>query len=148
MDQYTHDVNDDFLILVAAGNAGSDSGSIGTPATAKNILSVGAGGNTASAYSEYGVPQSYRYLSGQVVDFSSRGPTADGRIKPDVVCPGHYIMSASSDGDTSTNQVRTMHARPPTRHVDATIRLHLVRASIVSVRVASHSKTLSIYARA
>jgi hypothetical protein len=145
MDQYTHDVNDDFLILVAAGNAGSDSGSIGTPATAKNILSVGAGGNTATAYSEYGVPQSYRYLSGQVVDFSSRGPTADGRIKPDVVCPGHYIMSASSDGDASTNQVRMMH-RPPTCQVDASIYVHLMRASIIYVRVSSHSKTLSIHA--
>lgn len=28
-----------------------------------------------------------------MVAFSSRGPTVDGRIKPDVVAPGTYILS-------------------------------------------------------
>jgi hypothetical protein len=31
-------------------------------------------------------------------DFSSKGPTSDGRLKPDVVAPGRYITSANSDG--------------------------------------------------
>jgi len=31
--------------------------------------------------------------------FSSRGPTADGRLKPDVVAPGLYVKSASSVPD-------------------------------------------------
>lgn len=33
---------------------------------------------------------------GQVVAFSSRGPTEDGRIKPDVVAPGTFILSTRS----------------------------------------------------
>ena len=33
---------------------------------------------------------------GQVAAFSSRGPTADGRIKPDVVAPGTFILSTRS----------------------------------------------------
>jgi hypothetical protein len=33
----------------------------------------------------------------QMAAFSSRGPTDDGRIKPDVVAPGSWILSAYSD---------------------------------------------------
>lgn len=40
------------------------------------------------------------YLS----SFSSRGPTRDGRIKPDVVAPGEFILSARSDGNVTTQQ--------------------------------------------
>ena len=40
-----------------------------------------------------------------LADFSARGPTEDQRIKPDVLCPGHMITSASSDGSSTTNQV-------------------------------------------
>jgi len=32
----------------------------------------------------------------QLADFSSRGPTADGRRKPDVVAPGMGILSAAA----------------------------------------------------
>jgi subtilisin family serine protease len=34
--------------------------------------------------------------------FSSRGPTADGRFKPDVCSVGQAVMSVKSDGTTST----------------------------------------------
>jgi hypothetical protein len=33
----------------------------------------------------------------QMAAFSSRGPTDDNRIKPDVVAPGTWILSAYSD---------------------------------------------------
>jgi len=46
-----------------------------------------------------------------LADFSARGPTEDQRIKPDVLCPGHMITSASSDGSSTTNQV--MHPSVP-----------------------------------
>ncbi|CAN0509287.1 unnamed protein product, partial [Ectocarpus sp. 8 AP-2014] len=37
----------------------------------------------------------------EVSDFSSLGPTTDGRIKPDILAPGHYIFSASNGGEGS-----------------------------------------------
>ncbi|GMH92511.1 hypothetical protein TrST_g7240 [Triparma strigata] len=95
--------HDDFLILVAAGNSGDDTGTggnnfnipntVGTPATAKNILSVGAtqsGPTDIAPYLGANPDKGFEYLA----SFSSRGPTADGRTKPDVVAPGYFIKSA------------------------------------------------------
>ena len=80
--------NKDIAIFVAAGNGG-DNG-INSPGTAKNVITVGASEN-------------YRPLKGlmadnidQIPSFSSKGPTVDGRIKPDVVAPGTYIISTRS----------------------------------------------------
>ncbi|MCW3125358.1 MAG: hypothetical protein JWO03_1016 [Bacteroidetes bacterium] len=42
--------------------------------------------------------QSYTSL-GDLVPFSSRGPTADGRIKPDITAPGLCVVSAVSSFD-------------------------------------------------
>jgi subtilisin family serine protease len=109
------------LILFAAGNSGEDlnkdgridPNSIGSPATAKNTLSVGASENLNlvggiqrqikdlnGAAEKWGVePISSSKLSdnenGMAV-FSSRGPTADGRLKPEIVAPGTNILSARS----------------------------------------------------
>ncbi len=44
IDEFSH-TNDDFLVLVAAGNDGPSYYSVGAPATAKNILSIGASNN-------------------------------------------------------------------------------------------------------
>ena len=79
-------------ILFAAGNDGPNSGTVSPPATAKNIISVG---NHKNRYS--GAPDVM--MSG-----SSRGPTEDGRIKPDLVAPGGYVRScrAQEAGDTGT----------------------------------------------
>lgn len=74
----------DFLAFFANGNAGDGESSVGTPATAKNIVSVGATENGADAEN--------------MAVFSSNGPTADGRIKPTVTAPGVAIVSADSDG--------------------------------------------------
>ena len=117
----------DMLILFSAGNAGKDTDSngaidkdsIGSPATAKNCLTVGASENNRPANSDP-IPGinarwnqfrtangSLRYPAlgpaGHVSDdpegmaaFSSRGPSDDGRIKPDVVAPGTNILSTRS----------------------------------------------------
>jgi subtilisin family serine protease len=57
---------------------------IGDPANLEEAIAVGSV-HKSNPHS-YGV--SY---------FSSRGPTADGRIKPDVVAPGEKIISAHFD---------------------------------------------------
>ncbi|MGI8822389.1 MAG: S8 family serine peptidase [Acidimicrobiia bacterium] len=127
----------DMLITYSAGNSGVDANadgvidndSIGSPATAKNTLTVGASENDRSgnwncddsvdtenactggqnALGTYGsrwpadypaAPISNDLTAGnaqQMAAFSSRGPTDDGRIKPDVVAPGTWILSGYSD---------------------------------------------------
>lgn len=60
------------LVCVAAGNEGNDEWHlINVPADADSILTVGAVG-----------------IDGQIGDFSSFGPTSDGRVKPDVCAVG------------------------------------------------------------
>jgi hypothetical protein len=70
-------------IVVAAGNDGPNPSSLsGPPGAAYNILSVGATGGTGALLSE-----DYS----QIAPYSSRGPTTDGRSKPDIVAPGSLI---------------------------------------------------------
>ena len=73
-------------VVVSAGNEGSLSwGIISAPADSKNVFTVGSV-NTA----------------GVKVPSSSTGPTADGRIKPDVVALGSGVSIISPSGDISS----------------------------------------------
>jgi hypothetical protein len=83
----------DFLLVFSAGNNGPDLEKINGPATAKNVLAVGA---TRRAYEADTAP-----------DFSSRGPADDGRVKPDVMFPGVQIRSAEGDEDINTDNCDT-----------------------------------------
>jgi subtilisin family serine protease len=63
---------------------------VGEPGTAKNIITVGAYNDPDNFVENlYGAPN--------LVDFSSRGPTIDGRRKPEITAPGFGIKSARSD---------------------------------------------------
>jgi hypothetical protein len=140
--------NRDMVITFSAGNEGTDANadglvdndSTGAPATAKNVLTVGASENdrggsypcdTSLTYTSHDAYQTgqtctsmggnqVNYLgtygqrwgadfpanpiasditagnSGQMAAFSSRGPTDDGRMKPDVVAPGTWVLSGFS----------------------------------------------------
>jgi len=68
------------LVVVAVGNGGPSAMSLLTPADGDSVVAAGA---TDSL--------------GQVASFSSRGPTADGRIKPDVLAPGVLVPVAQID---------------------------------------------------
>ncbi|AGH95244.1 S8 family serine peptidase [Pseudobdellovibrio exovorus] len=119
---------EDYLILFAAGNSGVDKNrdgridpnSIGTPGTAKNALTVGAsenlldvGGIQVPAGKLKSGPENWPVdpiASGKISDnvdgiamFSSRGPTNDGRIKPDIVAPGTNILSVRSQEKTAVD---------------------------------------------
>ena len=76
------------ITVVAAGNDGSGARSIGSPSAAAKVITVGAGADTG----ERGF---------YVADFSSRGPTADGRIKPDLWAPGVRLRSPQRAGGYS-----------------------------------------------
>jgi len=94
-------------ILFAAGNSGTDSNSngeidddsLGSPATGKNVITVGASENNRPiVYTDAGSGSSTNTdnISGMAT-FSSRGPTDDGRQKPDISAPGTYILSTKSN---------------------------------------------------
>ncbi|MCB0037639.1 MAG: S8 family serine peptidase, partial [Anaerolineales bacterium] len=136
--------NPDMTITFSAGNDGADANnngvvdndSIGSPATAKNVITVGASENdrpddfpcdtslTYTSNDAYQSGQTCNSMGGtnnlgtagsrwgftaeplnsdlsagnaeQMAPFSSRGPTDDGRIKPDIVAPGTWILSTFS----------------------------------------------------
>ena len=105
-------------ILFSAGNSGTDANSngevdfdsLGNPATAKNVFTVGASeNNRPSINSQWGSmfspnpfpanpikdDKAADNISGMSA-FSSRGPVDDGRIKPDIAAPGSFILSTKS----------------------------------------------------
>jgi subtilisin family serine protease len=94
IDEYAYE-NPEFLFVVAAGNGGrgNSANTVASPATTKNGISVGASQNTGDHIKDD--QQGPDYL----IDFSSRGPTKDGRRKPDVVAPGQFILSAKAVSD-------------------------------------------------
>jgi serine protease AprX len=80
------------VVVVAAGNSGAASYTVGSPGAARQAITVGAAAEWSSGWYPDNASDGI-FLAG----FSSRGPTADGRIKPDIVAPGHSIISAYPD---------------------------------------------------
>ena len=129
VDQFVWD-HPEMLILFSAGNSGVDAnwdgyvdeGSIDSPGTAKNALTVGASENyrLSGGYNPGGACSTYFLCwgtdfpvnptkddrlsenAGELAAFSGRGPTEDGRRKPDVVAPGTNILSTRSSATTAT----------------------------------------------
>ena len=69
------------LVVTAAGNDGPNPRSLSTPADGDSVLAVGAEDSL-----------------GTIAFFSSRGPTADGRLKPDFTAPGVAVCVLSGIG--------------------------------------------------
>jgi hypothetical protein len=81
------------LVCNAASNNGPGSGSIWTPADADSMIACGAVDP-----------------SNQIASFSSRGPTFDGRIKPEVVARGvdtYAAFASGGYGDTGGTSLST-----------------------------------------
>ena len=74
------------VVVVSAGNSGNTlNPHIGVPADAVNVLTVGAVDSV-----------------GNYASFSSIGPSADGRVKPDVVAQGQSATVANTFGQVTT----------------------------------------------
>ena len=119
IDEVVRDAQD-WVLVFSAGNDGqkAPAPTIQTTSSAKNSIVVGACENAQPMFKEtisfldigwrWRLPTfknwtNYAYDKNrppgtpeQVADFSSRGPTVDGRLKPDVVAPGAVIYSARS----------------------------------------------------
>lgn len=130
VDEYVEN-HPDMLITIAAGNEGSaanpfsaqagfvDWQSTGSPATAKNALTVGAsrserveGGFSTKTYQSFNPlrfpdpPIASQTVSGDpecMAAFSARGPCDPRRIKPDLVAPGTDILSARASTAPDSN---------------------------------------------
>ncbi|PEN07711.1 hypothetical protein CRI93_06935 [Longimonas halophila] len=78
---------------------GSNAVTVGAPATAASAITVGA---YAHRWRWTDLNGTGRAVSGsydgsdRIATFSSRGPTRDGRIKPELAAPGQRMMSATS----------------------------------------------------
>ncbi|MFL6628006.1 MAG: S8 family serine peptidase [Vitreoscilla sp.] len=125
-DQSAREIDDfvwnhpDCVICFAAGNEGSDRNGdgavdpaqIGSESAAKNCITVGASESVRPevhpAFPTYGSLRPGDFPKAPIHDdpmannadgmaaFSSRGPTREGRFKPDVVAPGTSILSTHS----------------------------------------------------
>jgi serine protease AprX len=82
-------LNHGIVSVIAAGNSGDGPGSVGSPGAARQAITVGAAVKVADGL--------------RLAGFSSRGPTLDGRLKPDVVSPGVAITAA--DANTGSRYV-------------------------------------------
>jgi serine protease AprX len=90
------------VVVAAAGNDGPAYNTVSTPGTANTSISVGAaadGPHTRVGWDiTYGMAgvgaYFYPYDDIQIIYFSGRGPTSDGRLAPDILACGVYAMSA------------------------------------------------------
>lgn len=78
-------------------NAGENVRSIYSPSSAKSVICVGATSYRTGITNYLGEHKSYdKGTNGMRGDYSSAGPTFDGRTKPDVMAPGTNIISSYS----------------------------------------------------
>ena len=79
-------------------SGGNNNMTIATPATAEKVIAVGAWLTKARWTGADGSTHGYGHVdssdTGNIAPFSSRGPTRDGRQKPDVTAPGMGVASA------------------------------------------------------
>jgi len=84
------------VVVAAAGNNGRDAtgttlyGAINSPGIEPSVITVGA-------VSTFGTPSR---SDDRVAVYSSRGPTIDHIVKPDIVAPGSRIVATMSPGNT------------------------------------------------
>ncbi|NVM29727.1 MAG: S8 family peptidase [Candidatus Helarchaeota archaeon] len=79
------------IVCIAAGNAGPGSSTVGSPGCAKKVITIGASDDNDN-----------------IAWFSSRGPTLDNRVKPDIVLPGVDIIAARAK-DTAMGTIIDDH---------------------------------------
>ena len=107
------------LVITAMGNSGKTVQShLITPADADNIISVGA-----------------MNVNDTIADFSSKGPSSDGRIKPEICAPGVAVWTMGPD-DVQKAASGTSLATPLVSAACALIKQAHPEASAQAIRTA------------
>lgn len=75
------------VVVAAAGNSGPKNETINSPGISKKIITVGSLDDKRTINTR----------DDTIPSFSSRGPTQEGNMKPDIVAPGVDILSLNSD---------------------------------------------------
>jgi hypothetical protein len=85
--------NQEMVILFAAGNFGPGGQTVDQPGTAKNVITVGSADNVQlfGGADSCSVGDSEAESANEIDHESSRGPCADGRLKPDLMAPGTHV---------------------------------------------------------
>jgi serine protease AprX len=100
MDQIADNFN--VTLVISAGNNGPDGSSLNTPGVGYNNLSVAAMNDAKTPARG----------DDSVASFSSRGPTAGGRSKPDIAAPGQVIFAAAYNSNGLIGMQGTSMAAP------------------------------------
>jgi serine protease AprX len=104
------------VVVVGAGNFGAGETTVGSPGAAAQAVTVGAvaewSADPAAANHSRGI-----YLA----PFSSRGPTLDGRLKPDILAPGVSVTAARAN--TSNGYITYSGTSMATPFVSGTVAL-------------------------
>lgn len=86
-------VDHGLVVVVAAGNSGTDYFTVSSPGAASDVITVGA----STKYDE-------------LAWFSSCGPTLDMRVKPDVLAPGVDIIAPRANGTSMGYPINEYYA--------------------------------------
>lgn len=95
--------NGTFNPPVVSGDSDFTNGEIG--GTGNNVITVGAY-TSKNIYQNFGgqtISIPFQVELGELAPFSSRGPTADGRTKPEITAPGNVVASSLSSFDPDIN---------------------------------------------
>ncbi len=88
--------NQPMLHVFSAGNSGPGGNTIGSPGTAKNVITVGGTENVRDEGVADGCAVTASNNADDMISFASRGPTDDGRVKPDIVGPAAHVQGPAS----------------------------------------------------